>query len=195
MRSKLLLLTGVAIAGGIALYAATQIWVTVSLVVGAAASDTLGVTGQQVNQSLSPVAIAALAAALALTIAGKIFRRILGVLIMLLGAGIAAIAFAVLRSPETAVAGRLAEATGIEGAAQAGMIAGVSTSFVVMLTVLAGVLLIVLGVLVLVFAGRWKAAGRKYESDAPAKARVSDEPDRISDWEAQNEGYDPSEDR
>lgn len=195
MRSKLLLLTGVALAGGIALYAATQIWVTVSLVVGAAASDTLGVTGQQVNQSLSPVAIAALAAALALTIAGKVFRRILGVLIMLLGAGVSAIAFAVLRTPEAAVAGRLAEATGIEGAAQAGMIAGVSTSFVVTLTVIAGVLLIVLGALVLVFAGRWKAAGRKYDTDAAAKPRVNDEPDRISDWEAQNDGYDPSEDR
>lgn len=195
MRSKLLLLTGVALAGGIALYSATQIWVTVSLVVGAAASDTLGVTGQQVNQSLSPVAIAALAAALALTIAGKVFRRILGVLIMLLGAGISAIAFAVLRAPEDAIAGRLAEATGIEGAAQAGMIAGVSTSFVVTLTVIAGVLLVVLGALVLVFAGRWKAAGRKYDTNAASKPRANDEPDRISDWEAQNEGFDPSDER
>lgn len=195
MRSKLLLLTGVALAGGIALYAATQIWVTVSLVIGAAATDSLGVTGQQVNQSLSPVAIAVLAAALALTIAGKVFRRILGVLIMLLGAGIAAIAFGALREPEAAIAGRLAEATGIEGAAQAGMIADVSTSFIVLLTAIAGVLLVLLGVLVLVFAGRWKAAGRKYESDSPRTARNNDEPDRIDDWETQNDGFDPSEDR
>ena len=195
MRSKLWLLLGVAVAGGLALYAATQIWVTVSLAVGAAAADSLVVTGQQVNQSLSPVAIAALASALVLTIAGKVFRRVLGVLIMLLGAGIAAIAWSVLQAPESSIAGPLAEVSGIAGSAQGGLVTGVSLSFLVTLTLIAGALLVLLGVLVVILSGRWKAAGRKYEAEAAPQKRQDQEPDRISDWEAQNSGDDPSIDR
>ena len=96
MRSKLWLLAGVAVSGAVALYGATQVWVTLLLADGAAAFDRLEVTGQQLNQSLSPIALAALAAALALTIAGPAFRRVLGVLVALLGAGVAAIASAAL---------------------------------------------------------------------------------------------------
>ena len=126
MNSKLLLLAGIALAGGVALYSAPQVWVSLSLAEGAAAFSQLEVTGQQVNQSLSPVAIAALASALALTIAGKAFRRVLGVLVLLLG-------------------------------------------------------------------GRWKAAGRKYEADSGSARPATDEPDRISDWEALNAGDDPTQ--
>lgn len=193
MRSKLWLLAAIALAGGMALYSATQVWVSLSLAEGAAAFGRLDVTGQQVNQSLSPVAIAALAAALALTIAGKVFRRILGVLVLLLGAGLAAIAIAVLRDPTAAVAGRLAEATGLAGSAQAGLITSTQMSPLVLLTLVAGALLVLLGVLVLLLGGQWKTAGRKYEADSGSARPVSDEPDRISDWEALNAGDDPTQ--
>lgn len=192
MRSKLWLLIGIALAGAVALYSATQVWVTLTLAEGAAASSWLEATGQQVNQSLSPVAIAALAAALALTIAGRVFTRVLGVLVLLLGAGIAAIAVSVLRDPGAAVAGRLAEATGLEGSAQAGLVHATMASPLVTVTLAAGALLVVLGALVLLFGGRWKAAGRKYEAESTRTRAASDEPDRISDWEALNDGEDPS---
>lgn len=193
MRSKLWLLAAIAIAGGLALYSATQVWVSLSLADGAAAFGRLDVTGQQVNQSLSPVAIAALAAALALTIAGKVFRRILGVLVLLLGAGLAAIAVTVMRDPGAAVAGRLAEATGLAGSAQAGLITSTQMSPLVLLTLAAGALLVLLGVLVLLLGGQWRTAGRKYEADSGSSRSVSDEPDRISDWEALNAGDDPTQ--
>lgn len=193
MNSKLWLLAGIAVAGGVSLYSATQVRVTLSLTEGAAAFSELAVTGQQMNQSLSPVAIAALASALALTIAGKVFRRVLGVLVLLLGAGLGAIALAVMRDPASAVAGRLAEATGLAGSAQAGLITAVAVSPLVMLTLVAGAVLAVLGVLVLVFGGRWKTAGRKYEAEAGPARPATAEPDRISDWEALNSGQDPSD--
>lgn len=193
MRSKRWVLAGVALAGAVALFGATQVWVTLSLSAGAAASETLTVTGQELNQSLSPIALAALAAAISLTIAGKIFRRVLGVLVSLLGAGIIAIALTVSRDPATAVASRLAEVTGLEGAAQSGLVLAAEVSATLYLTAIAGGLLVLLGALVLLFSGRWKSAGRKYDSDAALEKTKSGEPDRISDWEAQNDGHDPSD--
>lgn len=193
MRTKLWLLLGIAVAGAIALYSATQVWVTLSLVEGAAAFGELAVTGQQVNQSLSPVALAALAASLALTIAGKAFRRVLGVLVVLLGAGLGAIAVAVLRDPAAAVTGRLAEVTGLAGSAQADLVTGVTMSQMAAVTLVAAGLLVLFGVLVLVFSGRWKTAGRKYEADGGKNRPAGSEPDRISDWESLNEGDDPTQ--
>ncbi len=192
MRSKLWLVCGVAVAGGLALYGATQVWVTLSLAAGAAASGWLEVTGQQVNQSLSPVAIAALAAALALTIAGRVFRRLLGVLVLLLGAGIAAIAVSVVRDPGAAVAGRLAEATGLEGPSQTDLVTSLMVSPLVAVTVAAGAALVLLGLLILFLGGRWRTGGRRYEADSGRARVVADEPDRISDWEALNDGDDPT---
>jgi uncharacterized membrane protein (TIGR02234 family) len=193
MNSKLWLLAGIAVTGAVALYSSTQVWVTLSLTEGAAAFSELAVTGQQMNQSLSPVAIAVLAAALALTIAGTVFRRVLGVLVLLLGAGLGAIAVAVMRDPAAAVAGRLGEATGLTGFAQAELIASVSVSPLVLVTLVAGALLLGMGLLVLVLGGRWKTAGRKYESDSGRAKQQNEEPDRISDWEALNSGQDPSD--
>ena len=198
--SKLWLLAGIALAGGLALYSATQTWVTLSLSQGAAAFGWLEVTGQQLNQSLSPVAIAALASALALTIAGKAFRRVLGVLVALLGAGIAAIAAVALRDPASVASGRLAEATGLTGSAQLDLVTNSMVSPVIAMTLGAGIALVVLGLLVVVLGGRWKAAGRKYETSGddrearPSRPERPDdaEPDRISDWEAMNEGEDPT---
>uniref|UniRef100_UPI003A8A6196 Trp biosynthesis-associated membrane protein n=1 Tax=Leucobacter sp. BZR 635 TaxID=3378705 RepID=UPI003A8A6196 len=49
---------------------------------------------------------------------------------------------------------------------------------------------------VLIFGGRWKAAGRKYESGgAQAKQRSATAPtdDRISDWDALSDGGDPTD--
>ncbi|MGK0741490.1 Trp biosynthesis-associated membrane protein [Leucobacter sp. Z1108] len=195
MRSKLPLLGAVALSGGLALVAATQPWATIVLVEGAAAAGALQVSGQDLNASLSPVAIAALAAALALTIAGKIFRRVLGILVAALGAGAIAVAVGVLVDPVGAAAGRIAEITAISGADQLALVQSSALSVWPLVTAIAGGALIVFGVLVVILSGRWGTAGRKYESrsDADVAERVATEPDRISDWERQSDGEDPSE--
>jgi uncharacterized membrane protein (TIGR02234 family) len=200
MRSKLWLLAAIALGGGLALYGATQTWVTLSLTEGAAAFGWLSITGQELNQSLSPIALAALAAALALTIAGAVFRRLLGALVVLLGVGIISIAATVLGDPVSAGLSRLDEATGLTGGAQLDLVTGSESSLFIVWTLASGAILAVCGVLVLVFGGRWKAAGRKYDSSAASAvvgggtpSHVTDEPDRISDWESLNDGVDPSD--
>ena len=195
MLSKLPLLGAVALSGGLALVAATQPWATIVLVEGAAAAGALQVSGQDLNASLSPVAIAAIAAALALTIAGKIFRRVLGILVAALGAGAIAVAVGVLADPVGAAAGRIAEITAISGADQLALVQSSALSVWPLVTAIAGGALIVSGVLVVILSGRWGTAGRKYESrtDVDVAERAATEPDRISDWERQSDGEDPSE--
>lgn len=211
MRSKPLLLGGIALAGAAALFAATQVWVALALVPGAAAFEVLEATGQQLNASLSPVALAALASALALTIAGRWLRRVLGVLVALLGAGVVAISAAVLADPGASASGRLAEATGLAGSAQADLVTSVDVLPYIWVAMLAGALLVVLGLLVLLLGGRWKTAGRKYRAagdagpgapvgpgDAAATAaagggRAGEDRDRISDWDELSGGSDPTD--
>lgn len=192
--SKASLVLLIALAGAAALAAATQGWVEIRLFEGAAAASELTVTGQKLNPSLSPVALAALASALVLTIAGPVFRRALGVLVALLGAGIGVLAVSALSDARGQSRWAVAEATGISGDAQYELVRSVTTTPWPLLAVASGAALVVAGALVIVLGGRWKSAGRKYESSAtPAAAGgVPGEPDRIADWDALSDGDDPT---
>lgn len=190
-RARLLLIAGLGLAGALALVAATQPWASFQLALGAAAQDHLSVTGQEFNQSLSPLALAVLAAGLALTIAGKVFRRVLGVVIALLGAGIGAVAIGVLIDPAAAAIARVTQLTGLAGgSAQQAVTSTALTAWPIVAAILGAVVLL-LGIAVLLVSGRWAAAGRKYET--AAKREPSDEPDRIADWDALSDGDDPSD--
>lgn len=190
-RARLLLIAGLGLAGALALVAATQPWASFQLALGAAAQDHLAVTGQEFNQSLSPLALAVLAAGLALTIAGKVFRRVLGVVIALLGAGVGAVAIGVLLDPAAAAIARVTKLTGLAGgSAQQAVTATSLTAWPIVAAILGAVVLL-LGIAVLLVSGRWATAGRKYETTA--KRGPSDEPDRIADWDALSDGDDPSD--
>lgn len=201
-RGKAILLAIIALAGGLALVSATQTWVTISLAEGAAATGQLAVTGQQLNPSLSPIAIAALASVLALTIAGPVFRRVLGVLVALLGAGILALGVIASANPLGESESSVGEVTGIVGDVQGALIDSVSTTAWPWLASASGAVLIVAGVCVLLLAGRWRAGGRRYEAAAEHAGTPSDddsgggvegdERDRISDWDAMSRGDDPT---
>lgn len=208
--SKMWVVLGVAVTAGLALFTATQQWLMLSLVQGAATVDALALTGQEMNPTLSPIAVAGLAAALALTIAGRVFRYLLGVLIIGFGAGIVLISVGILRDPLNSASTLLSEITGITGAAQSGLLSASTVSAWPTVTLICGVALALIGVLVLATAHTWKQGGRKYEASTGAaneKASASPvvqaslghdpsrEHDRISDWEMMSGGEDPSGDR
>ncbi|MFV0434525.1 MAG: Trp biosynthesis-associated membrane protein [Leucobacter sp.] len=188
MRPKLLTLGGIAVAGGAALIAGSQTWVSFMLE-GTHSLEQL--TGHELNSALSPVAIAIVAAALALTIAGTVFRRVLGGLVFLLGAGLAALSLSVVSAPLGAVSGRLTELTGIVGGGSEAALSWIEVSAAGYVSVAAGVLAALLGIVAVVTGGKWAAAGRRYDS---APQRVDTSGDRISEWDALSEGHDPSED-
>ncbi|MBK0419174.1 Trp biosynthesis-associated membrane protein [Leucobacter sp. CSA1] len=191
MRAKPLLLLGIALSGALSLLAATQTWLSFSLDSSAAAQTEVAVGGQELNPALVPVALALVACAVALTIAGPVFRRVLGGLVALLGAGIVALTAGVLASPLDAASGRITELTGLSGGAQAGLVVSSQLSPWAAANAALGVLAALLGVLVLVLGGRWAAAGRKYEAGSARAPRAAG-PDRISDWDALSEGGDPT---
>ncbi|NLB47594.1 MAG: Trp biosynthesis-associated membrane protein [Microbacteriaceae bacterium] len=193
MRSKLLLLAMIACSAIVALLSSAQPWVFIELSAGAAAFEQLSLTGQELHPALAPVAIAALAAALALTIAGVVFRRVLGVLVAGLGVALALAVCGVWSDPVAAARGHLDEVTGITGTEQAALVAGSETSSLILVALVAGALMCVSGVMVSVLSGGWKSAGRKYDAASPASVRDDGPPDRISDWESLSDGFDPSD--
>lgn len=194
-RAKTLALAGAALSGAGALAAGAQPWVLFSLdAVGL--NDSL--TGTHANAALTPLSLALIASALALTIAGRVFRWILGALQFALGAGIVAIAITALVSPAAAISARVTELTGIGDDAEA--VSSISVTAWCWIAAAAGLLGLLCGVLVLVTGNRWGAAGGKYE---PGDSARSERPrgsnpqgagnDRISEWDALTNGDDPTE--
>lgn len=196
-RSKAILVGLIALAGALALAAATQTWIEIELVEGAAAQTRLDVTGQRLNPSLSPVAIAVLAAALVLTIAGPVLRRGLGALVMLCGTGIGFLGVGALSDPHLSPSSAVAEATGIVGGAQYELVSSVLTTAWPGVAAACGAVAAIAGLLVIVRGGSWRSAGRRYEAQPDrGTPRVDDgAPDRISDWDELSAGDDPTQPR
>ncbi|MGW9021145.1 Trp biosynthesis-associated membrane protein [Leucobacter chromiiresistens] len=192
MRRKPLTIAGVALSGALGLLAGSQTWISFMLD-GTHSLET--VAGHEVNAAVSPISIAIVAAALALTIAGPVFRRALGVLVVLLGAGLAALTISVLVAPLAAITGTITDLTGISGDATTSLVLWSSVSPWAWVCVAAGVLAALLGLVVALLGGAWASGGRKYgaAANAAGSAADSDAPDRISDWDALSEGDDPSD--
>ena len=194
MRAKTATLGLAALAGIGAVAAGSQPWITFEIEGGGAEQ----VTGHMVNAALSPVAIAVIIAALALTIAGAVFKRVLGVLVALLGAGIAALAIGAVNDPDGSIAAHVAEITGLTGAGAMSAVSGQHVSVWPWVTFAAGVLAALPGLYTLIFSGKWAVGGRKYEQQPAKKAAAGGSAqatgDRISDWDALSDGDDPTDD-
>lgn len=190
--SKRALIAQAFICGVLALIAATQTWAAITVDAGAGA-QIFEATGQNQNAALSPVALAILAAAVALTIAGPIFRRLLGVLIAVLGAGSAWLAFAIMRDPVESASSGLTELTGLAGDGHAELVVAVAPSVWPVIAAVTGCLSGVYGVLIAILGGRWGSSGKKYESTTSRDRARPIERDRISDWDALSNGDDPSD--
>ncbi len=190
MRPKLLTLAGIALTGAVSLMAGAQTWVSFMLE-GTHSLETA--IGHDINPALSPVSIALIAAALALTIAGPVFRRVLGVLVALLGAGLVALTWAVLGSPLGSISGAITELTGLAGGAAGSAVTWIQVSPWVTTNLIVGCLAMLLGAVVLCFGGRWRTGGRKYDTEQDRRGEPQEGPDRISDWDSLSDGDDPSD--
>lgn len=197
MRNKWTLILAIAVLGGGSLIVGSQGWVQYDITqLGVDSEIGIGaVSGHNANPALSPVGIAALVAALVLAIAGSVFRRVLAVLIALLGAGIAYGGFSVMNDPIAAVRGTATELTGLSGDAVDTVILA-STTVWPIVVIVAGVLIAILGIVALFVSGSWGAGDRKYASAAEKSRKTavkkSAGPDRISDWDALSDGEDPT---
>ncbi|MFF2840495.1 Trp biosynthesis-associated membrane protein [Paenarthrobacter sp. NPDC057981] len=163
----------------------TQTWIEVQLDPAGVSNSNLHVPGNKAATAVTALALVALAGGLAASIAGRVARWIIAVIIALSAAGIILAAATVLADPLGAAQGSIAAATGVAGG-QAGVAA---TAFPVV-AIAAGALLAVCAV-VLPLAGRYWKTRTKY--DAGSAGKQDGEPvDEIDSWDSLSRGEDPT---
>lgn len=174
----------------------TQNWITVTLdpnQVGqtVAGQNTLTVQGSKAATAVTALALVALAGGLAASIAGKIARWVITVIVVLAAAGIITAAATVLADPLAAAQGSIAAATGVSGSS-----AGAEVSAFPVIAVVVGILL-ALGAVLIIPAGRYWKSRTKYDAAAyGAAAAGSAMPagpvDEIDSWDRLSRGDDPT---
>lgn len=202
-RLKLAVILLVLAASALALLAWTQVWITADALQPGSAAKTLAVTGSTAAPGLTALALAGVALAGALTIAGPIIRVVLGLLEILLGLSVGLAAALALGDPAGASAALITAATGIAGKESVtdGVVASVSTPWPY-LALVAGVAMAAAGLIILVTARRWPGPGSRYQAVRFAAADasgatatdLSGDPssDAVDDWDGLTRGEDPT---
>jgi hypothetical protein len=173
------LVTGLAVLG-----AASRTWLEANLAGMLTGSQQAAVPGSQAAPVVPALALVGLAAAAALSIAGRVGRVLVGVVLLLAGGVVAVAALDVRGRPAAAASAALAEQT-------AGIALGadqVTVTLWPVVTAVLGGLCSALGVLVLV-AGRGWAGGRRF---SPADDAQTPVPEPADDWDALTRGDDPT---
>lgn len=187
---------------GLALLAWTQPWVNAEVAQSGTARQTLEVAGATAAPGVTALALAGMALAGALSIAGPVIRLVLGVLEVLLGFSVLLSAFLAITDPATASAGAVTDATGISGT-ESVVDAVVSASVTPwpFVALLAGVVMAGAGVSVLVTARRWPGPTSRYQAvrfepadpETPGAADAAGQDrDSIDDWDGLSRGEDPT---
>ena len=184
-RLKLVLLLAGLGLSGLVFLAWTQTWFGIALDDG----PTLTVAGDVAAPALSTLALTCLVLVGALSIAGPVFRVILGVLEAALGVTVVLSGVLALADPVKASSAVVSDATGVAGSESiAGLVASVSIAIWPWVATVAGALLVLLGIAVVATAGRWPGSGRKYSAVRLAPA----DGDSVDDWDSLSEGHDPT---
>jgi hypothetical protein len=138
---------------------------------------------------LPPLAVASFALVLALAIAGPVFRVVLGALEALLGVAVIAVTWFVLSDPVAAFSGDLTRRTGDAGLDHLReLVTSVETTGWPTLALVAGALMVVVGVAICVTGRRWPTSGRKYSRSRLESEKASP----VDEWDALSEGDDPT---
>ncbi|WP_139003671.1 Trp biosynthesis-associated membrane protein [Arthrobacter crystallopoietes] len=172
--------------------ATTQTWLNVRLPQSTVQTPDLSVAGSEAAIAVTALALVGLAAALAASIAGRIARIVIAVLLALAGAGIALSSYQVIADPAAAASTAIGEATG-----QVGQAAEISSTMFPVLALVAGLLMAACAVW-LVLAGRRWQANRKYTSATARQADGSPSDrggpvDEIDSWDQLSRGTDPTD--
>ncbi|MBX0298426.1 Trp biosynthesis-associated membrane protein [Cryobacterium sp. 1639] len=197
-RLKPMLILAVIIASGIALLAWTQVWLTVRLAADGTSQQVLDVTGSVAAPGLTALALAGLALAGALTIAGAVIRIILGLLEVLLGASVILSATLAVADPAGVAAAAVTTATGIAGVdSTRAAVDSTALTFWPYLALVAGVLMLLIGLLIVITATRWPGPTSRYDSTrfepvTDATTGQTRPRDAVDDWDGLTKGNDPT---
>lgn len=194
------LLAGVVVSG-LTLIAWTQPWFTVTVGDAEASSTALVAAGDVAAAGLSALGLAGLALVGAISIAGPVFRLVLGVLEMLIGVAVLVSTGAALRDPIAASAQVVTDATGRDGPdSVAEIVVGTAATPWPWIALALGVLTVAIGLSIVIVGRRWPGSTRKYQAvrfeaddtDAGERAMPAGAADPAADWDALSEGDDPT---
>lgn len=165
----------------------TQVWFDIRLQTG----QSIAVSGDIAAPALTALALASLASAAALTIAGVVFRVILGILQAAIGALVVLSAALAMANPVLASEPTISAATGVAGSESLQLLVSeVASTGWPLFAALFGVLLVLAGVFVVSTARLWPNSSRKYQ--AVRFDATEDSPTSAGDWDALSSGRDPT---
>lgn len=191
-RVKYTLILASLLLAALVLLAWTQTWLTVHLIAGAPTAS-VPVDGNVAAPALAALALAGLALTAALSIAGLLFRIVLGVLDALLGACIAFSAILVLTAPVAASEPAVTAATGVAGSESiAEVVSATSLTVWPVFTLVTGILLVLVGLGVALTARRWPSSSRKYSAVRLEPVDRDEMPDAVDSWDELSRGDDPT---
>jgi hypothetical protein len=172
-------------------------WTRTWFVFSVTADQTQGVpveaTGEAAAPALAALGLAGLAAGAALGIAGRVFRVILGALVILIGGSVLLSAVLALADPIGSASSAISTATGIAGAdSVAGVVASVEVSPWPAVAAVVGGVLALVGLGVLVTSGWWPGPSRKYEAVRFEHADDGAPLDAVDSWDELSRGDDPT---
>ena len=160
---------GIVLLALIAFGSTTQTWLMVRLPQEAVQTPDLEIPGSDAAVPVTAFALVALAAALAVSIAGRVARWVVAVILVLAGAGIAVSSASVALDPRAAAEPAIGNAIGVSGSTGA----EVSTTVLPVVAAVIGVLLVLAAVWV-VLAGRSWAVNKRYDAGAARVPRPAD---------------------
>ena len=176
-------------AGILMLTSATQTWVTAAGLGDTSALDQVDIPGTDVAETVTAMALVSLASAVAVTIAKKVARVVIGVI--MLSAGVVAIISVghVVAEPGQASLPALGEVTGTTEQAE-----HYSLGLAVWVAMVGALLLVLTAVALLMASRTWVDAGSKrYEKRAVSTAdRENHDPDEFDLWDGLSAGDDPT---
>lgn len=189
LRRKGVVVLATVIAALAAFGSTTQTWLSVTLPQTAVQTPSIQVPGSDAATAVTAFALVGLAAALAASIAARVARWIIAVILTVAGAGIVFSSVAVATDPAASAAPAIGEALGVTS--QEGV--AVSATAMPWLAALAGLLLVLCAAWLLIAGRGWRTA-RRYEKSAGRNrtAKADANADEIDSWDSLSRGEDPT---
>ncbi|BDZ50647.1 hypothetical protein GCM10025867_28880 [Frondihabitans sucicola] len=189
---KLLSILGGLALAGIGLLTYTQTWIQIHASSPQGGTVSVAAAGSQAAPALSALSFAGLALFGAITIAGPVFRVILGALAFVLGGSIVLSAVLAVSDPIGSSATAITKVTGVDGKESVkGIVLTHSLTAWPWVSLVAGVALAVLGVFVIVTSKRWPASTRRYQAIRVVDPNAPADP--VATWDTLTTGIDPTE--
>lgn len=176
--------------GVLALIGATQSWVTATGF-EAAHIHSVELSGQEASPVITAMALVTVAAGAALSIARRIGRWIIGIVVVLAAITMGLTTINVALNPTDAVAQKIAETTGTTGIAD--IAPSIEVSMLPWLTVIGALIGLAGGIIALTAGGHWPVGKtKKYDVGVQQRTDRNGPLDEIDTWDELSRGQDPT---